>query len=376
MSEHQLDDPLLRVARFGLHEPERIFPDEDAAVMLASRIVAERLTGIANFALSAGALTVSPDLRHRLATRHKKAQLACLKLERKLIEVSVALDDRGINHIVLKGPVLARSVYPSPEWRSFVDIDLLVRSADWVRAANTLTDLGFVRRLPEPRKGFTEAFAKAAAFKHPSGIEVDLHRTLAAGPFGLWMEADELFDHAQWIQIGGHWLKRLSDTALLLHGCVHASLGWQPPEIQPLRDVAQIAVNGAIDWELLAAWGTRWKLAPVFAHSFGTVSSTLGIELPGDSASFQVIRTSKKENRVLAAYTTERRHRGATEFATLRAIPGIRAKASYASALIFPSHEFLQRRTPARNARAKRLTVPLRNYLLRSSNSRGGSHKR
>src|SRR5437879_3101885 len=83
-------------------------------------------------------------------------------------------------------------------------------------------ELGFTRPRPEPRPGFSERFGKAATHRGVDGLELDLHRTLVVGPFGLWLEPDELFEHAILFHLWGRELRRLDDTALVLHACLNA----------------------------------------------------------------------------------------------------------------------------------------------------------
>lgn len=75
---------------------------------------------------------------------------------------------------------------------------------------------------------------------------------MAAGPFGQWMEPEELFGRARQFELAARTLRRPDHTALLLHACVHPSLGWEPPEL-PIRDVAQVATAPDVGWAELEA---------------------------------------------------------------------------------------------------------------------------
>jgi hypothetical protein len=125
----------------------------------------------------------------------------------------------------------------------------------------------------------------------------------------------------------------------------------------PLRDVAQVASHASVDWNLVAERARRWRLAAVVRHALETVSTTLGIAVPKEAAAVLAIQPRRKEIRALAAYTTDRRQRGGTATSTLRAIPGLRAKAAYVRALLFPNRDFLAAR---QRGRFRRLTVPIR----------------
>src|SRR5580692_3167859 len=62
-------------------------------------------------------------------------------------EVTGAFDGEGIGTLVLKGPVLAKWLYPG-EVRPYVDADLMVAPENRVRAIGVLEQLGFVEHSP------------------------------------------------------------------------------------------------------------------------------------------------------------------------------------------------------------------------------------
>lgn len=62
-------------------------------------------------------------------------------------EVVSAFTGEGIGTVVLKGPVLARWLYPG-EVRPYVDSDLMVAPDDRARAVGVLERLGFAEHLP------------------------------------------------------------------------------------------------------------------------------------------------------------------------------------------------------------------------------------
>jgi hypothetical protein len=303
-----------------------------------------RLVGIAAAAVEAGRLRLTGEQADELLGRHRDAMVWALTIERRLLGLTEAFEAVGVRPLVLKGSALAHTVYPDPSWRAFGDLDLLVPTSSWRRALEVLDGLGFQRRLPEPRPGFDERFGKAAVHTNGDGVEIDLHRTLVIGPFGLWARPDELFRRSVRFSLGGRSVARLDDTALLLHACMHASLGWRPPLLWTLRDVAQVAWAGRVDWEELADLARRWRLRAVVRHALRTASETLEVSLPVEAGAFLSGEPPRRERRVLESYVTERRGRGGTELAMLQAIPGFRGKFAYVRMLLFPGRAFLAAR--------------------------------
>jgi len=337
------------VASFGIGEPRDLgaAPGDDWSGFLASLEV-HRLTGLALAAVDAGALRLTTEQVEDLTKRHGEAMASALTIERELLQVGAVLREAGVDAIVLKGPAVAHSAYPDPSWRPFGDLDLLVRTSDWRRACEALERSGRRRRLPEPRPGFDERFGKAAVHRGPSGIEVDLHRTLVVGPFGLWIRPDEVFEHTAPLPLGGRMFERLDDTCLMLHACVHASLGWRVPFLWTVRDVIQIALTAGVDWEALATLAESWRIQVVVQHALMTATAVFGVPMPAGPETVMALSSRRSERRALDAYVTEQRTRGGTAVSTLRAIPGVAPKAAYVRALLFPRRDFLMHRDDSR----------------------------
>jgi hypothetical protein len=130
----------------------------------------------------------------------------------------------------------------------------------------------------------------------------------------------------------------------------------------PLRDVAQLWTAGDIDWRTLARWAREWRLAPVMSHAFLATSEAFGATLPEEANRFTAVGATRSEGKVLAGYTSARRHEGGTSIATIRAIRGLRAKAIYVGALTLPNRPFLDARAQggATASYRRRILVPIR----------------
>jgi hypothetical protein len=355
------------VARFGLGTDQegRIEVSAEASGPFLAAILGQRLTGLAAAAFAAGRLHLTRS--EELLARQREVMLTVLGIERKLVSVGHALDRAGIDFLVLKGPAVAHSIYPNASWRPFGDIDLLVRTRDWPAACDVFERLGHVRLVPEPRPGFDIRFGKGAEYRGPEGIEVDLHRTLVVGPFGLWLEPEELFRHTTTFTLGGRNLPRLDGTGLLLNACLHAVLGPQPSLLMPLRDVAQLLEASETRWPALREWAVRWKLGPVLAEAFSAVERTLGYVVPREAREVGGVVSPRRARTALRTSRGE----GGAAVATLRAIPGIRAKAAYVWGLMVPGRAFL-----ASRSRTARGPSYLRRWLKPIGWLRGGSGHR
>lgn len=334
------------VARFGIDAPDDVVqvPDERWEPLLGL-LVRQRLTGLALAASLSDRLQISAEAEAQLFASQREAMLHCLSLERTLVDVSARFEAAGIDLLVLKGSALAHGAYPDPSWRPFGDLDILVSAADWAHACSILQGMGFARDLPEPRPGFDLRFGKAATHTGPGGVQIDLHRRLALGPFGLWIEPDAMFEHTATFALGPRSLRRPNDSATFLHACIHAALGWRPPLLLPLRDVIQAEALPDVRPDVVAALGRRWKIGAVVAYATQEASRLAKDEHPRFERLTAWIDISSAERQALRAYTTPRRKRGGMASATLRAIPGVVPKWAYLRDLIFPSRAFLDART-------------------------------
>jgi hypothetical protein len=319
------------------HEPLSVRSDRWPQVL--RNLGFQRLTGLAVAAWESGSLELTPAQADDLIDRHRGAMTVAIEIERLALRVTASLADAGVRAAVLKGTAIAHACYPDPTLRPFGDLDLLVSSADWTTADRVLRDRGLTRELPELRPHFTERFGKGITYTDPSGHQVDLHRTLVRGPFGLWLDGDELLASTEPFELGGRKLERLDRTGLLLNATLHAALGGSPPMLLPLRDIVQVSTDRGVDWDRLADWIVRWRLAAAVRYGFGLAVRMLRADLPPQAERIASMPVAASHLRLVRAYTS-RRSEGGVGIAALRGIPGIGAKMAYAYALLVPSRDF------------------------------------
>lgn len=165
-------------------------------------------------------------------------------------EVTKALEEAAISHVLLKGPSLARWLYATHEIRDSVDIDLLVSPAEWSIAASVLESLGFDPCHDEPPPGTWTAHAgnwKRSA----DGAIVDLHRTIAG--FAPSVDALEVLEaQVETLIIAGQQVRGLSSIGRALVAALHAGNHGPAHEAshEDLRRVIDLMTPA--DWEQVA----------------------------------------------------------------------------------------------------------------------------
>jgi hypothetical protein len=175
-------------------------------------------------------------------------------------------------------------------------------------------------------------------------VQIDVHRSLATGPFGVAVDTDELLATPATLSLGGVDVRVLDRERRLLHACYHAVLGDFPPRLAALRDVGRMVLSGRVDLDAARATAARWRAGVVLASAVATAWSVL--RLPRSSAiewAFTYVPT-RFERTALAAYVGPHRSYARQMAAAVPAIPGWRARAEYVSALVFANGQYVARR--------------------------------
>ncbi len=299
---------------------------------------AERLAGPFVWAISADVWDLPTTAREEVAELHREAMALTLLLDRDLLELADALDAAGVEFRVLKGTAAAHLDAPDPSWRAFGDIDLLVRGADHERTAQLLVAHGGTRRYPEPRPGFDRRFSKGSSWTFTRNCEVDLHRTLASGPFGLSIDLDELFAHDDTFAIGPRLLPALDRPSRFLHTCYHAVLGSSRARSSTLRDLVLTAPADAAELRIALGRADRWRGTAVVAAAVALTRQRFGWEPTPELAAWaEHTEPSSQERRWLSSSMGADRSYARQMITGLEAVPGAADRVAYALAVTFPA---------------------------------------
>jgi len=317
------------------------------ALLDTSRV--ERSVGFVLAAVESGELRVTDAQEAELVSHHQAAMAADLRLEQKVLAVASLFDEAGVPMRVLKGPAAAHLDYPDPSLRSFGDVDVLVPGSHFDAAVEALERCGHRRNFPEPRAGFDARFGKGAALVAPDGTEVDLHRSLAYGPFGIRVRTDDLWSSSEEFFIGGRVLHALSAPNRLLHACYHVALARRsrPPA---LRDVASLGSRPDVVEEALMV-APQWGATPLVAVGVAAAWARLHLEETELSRWAAGYRIKRSDASAIVAYRGASTSYAASAVAAIAAIPSWRDRMGYVRALVAPSASYLAGRHASRRAR-------------------------
>ncbi len=293
-----------RIASIGLpgSSPDLIELDEVGSAIVPM-LMNERILGVAARGIDQGALLGDEDVIGDVIAAHDEVMRQTMRIEVKAVEVSQLFDEAGIDHRILKGAALAHTMAVRPADRSFRDVDVLVDGDDIDQAVQVLTRAGATRLQPELRAGYDARFGKSVTLKS-GDIEVDIHRVLSPGPFGVWMKPKELFLLKQSVQLGGRDLPTLDPTSHLVHACYHVALGQVTPVLSNLRDIAMLAATDGIDFDRFDETITRWRGGAVIKRAVRLAQARLDAELPDELVRYVHAAVPASELEMIAPYLT------------------------------------------------------------------------
>jgi hypothetical protein len=197
---------------------------------------------------------VPPDQLVRLKQEYQNNVARNLLLTAELCRVLKMFEAAGIEAVPYKGPALAVYAYGNLALRRFVDLDILVRKADTLRAKELLTAGGFV--CSTDWTNAQQALLMRTQHNLPLSREegrivVELHWEVATNLFASSLQAEDLWGRLETMRLNHTTVKCLSAEDLLLSLCVHGSKHlWE--RLAWICDVAELVkTRGNLDWSIL-----------------------------------------------------------------------------------------------------------------------------
>jgi hypothetical protein len=256
------------------------FGDMDAEAFLA--VTPEKLYPMVYVQLR-GRPDVPNDVLSRLAAHHRKNLMLELRRAADLKRIEGALTAAGIGFLILKGPVLAATVYPEAAARTMIDLDLLLAEERLDAAMTALERVGY--RVPQQFAGTSTYAGDAPPLVHDDagGAVLELHTMLDSLP-----ERRDAFaamaPTARTVQLGhGVSLQALGAEEFFAHVVLHVSKHHRfEDELRSLLDVALLvrAEEHAFDWAALDAEWQRRGIADWIALTVTLAHLLLGSPLP------------------------------------------------------------------------------------------------
>ncbi|MDA1061510.1 MAG: nucleotidyltransferase family protein [Chloroflexi bacterium] len=199
----------------------------------------------------------------------------------ELARILQALHNAGVEVLVLKGPALARTLYPQPGLRPYRDLDLLVREPALAVAARILEEWGYEAKIEGsegPRLHHEHGQFQQIYLDKERQLRVELHGDhLQIGVQPAHM--DQIWERAETIALGGVEARALERHDLFVHLCVHlhrhgfSRLIW-------FKDLDLILRRDALDWGIVERRAQDQGCLDSVARSLELVETLLGTPLP------------------------------------------------------------------------------------------------
>lgn len=323
-------DVLRAVAGHGLpgdRPAVEVTPPEVGSLLIEAS--AHKLIGLLDQAVADGAVRCDDGSARQIGERAVEVAAWAVRLERHLLAVHDLLDDAGISHRFVKGATVAHRFYDHPGLRMSVDVDVLVGAHQLEPTVERLEAADHVRQQRDPYPGFSRRYAKSVTARSRQGVEVDVHRVIPDGPFGLRAGPEVLWRRpVAHVVIGGRAMPTLDPVAAFVQACVNAVASFDMVSLASLRDVAQIGPAVADDISELHELAGAMAVGACVAEAVARAADELRWTPSPPIADLARWPISHREREWLDAYRTRPSDLRRTLLG-LRAVPGPVNKASY-----------------------------------------------
>lgn len=255
----------------------------------------------------------------------------CLALDALAAQAIVALRDRGIDSVLLKGPATVHWLYQDdPSRRRYTDVDLLVDPTRFDEAGAVLAEVGFRDRLAGLRQAEADRLYERAWVRAP-GEMIEVHRGFfGVGDWAAFWAA--MRHHSHRLAVAGLDVDVPDRVGGALVYALHAVAHGTERKLsrKPLAD---------LDRALMIFDEETWREAAELAEAVGAAGAfAIGLSLqPAGAALVARLRLSRVAGPEVwvRAFGTQRR--GDVLLARLIDAPSASARLSYLRDSLFPS---------------------------------------
>ena len=192
-----------------------------------------------------------PEVLPALEQRARQLAFRNLQQTHELVRLVTALEAEGIPVIPFKGPMLAALAYGDVAYRPFLDLDVLVRRDDVLRAKAVLQQQGY-----EAAKDMNPADEAAYIdtqlgyeFVHPGRrTVVEVHWSFFYEIYAFDLDPEDVRARHRTAEVAGAEVRTLAPEDLLLYLCTHGTKHrWM--QLKWIADVAEhVRAAPDLDW--------------------------------------------------------------------------------------------------------------------------------
>jgi hypothetical protein len=202
----------------------------------------------------------------------------------ELKNVLCFFENLGIEVIVLKGAMLAETVWKNVALRQMGDIDLLVQEHDIEKVDRVLPELGYVSYEGYKSKDWYRTNHHHLAPYHNlhKGVVIEIHNHIVIPNKLFSIDIREVWKRAKAIRIEGIDTKILAPEDMIIHLCLHISysdlfIG----RIKNLIDLSQTIryYGGSIHWDWIIRDAKEKKIAKFIFYPLYLATDILNVEI-------------------------------------------------------------------------------------------------
>lgn len=192
---------------------------------------------------------VPGEVQQKLLESNRSQVLATLGIIAELFRLLQWFRSKGMQVLVIKGPVLSARAYGDACARQYGDLDLLLRSGDIERATQLMKGAGYEPRVPLNAIKGRKIPGEYAFRNSPEGILVELHTEQSLRYFPRALPIDEYFSRQANVEIDGRAVPAMAPEDEFVHICVHGTKHlWE--RLKWIADVSAILRKGDdLNWE-------------------------------------------------------------------------------------------------------------------------------
>jgi hypothetical protein len=288
----------------------------------------------------AAAEQLPDDLQQELAATAAHAVAWEVWTAAELATVLDGLRAAGVESMVIKGAALARQIYPEAWLRPHGDVDLLITRASLPRITEALLGLGYAQDATIEGTHVMQQTHFSRTDAHGVRHAVDVHWRIANPQvFARALEYDELRAAAVPIASLGGAPAPCPVHALLLALVHRAAHHYDNQRLIWLWDIHLLAARlEARDWKRVVALALDREIAAVALRGLELTEEAFGASWPPDVAARL---TAAPRGNATAAFLDGIDRQADVLVSDLRALPGLRARATLLRQHLFPSRAYM-----------------------------------
>ncbi len=243
--------------------PDRL-PDDRPDAALIRRACDSGLAGLVLDAARREGWRLPGAHEKRLERHARRIRQANLHLLDRLVSIATALNERGIEPLLLKGAALNLTLYPRLDLRPMGDLDLLIRPGEIDPAVGAFEELGYQRGPGLVRRDYFPRYHYEIEFNGPelSPVRVDLHvRPFRPLRYSQTVAESFLWGSSRAFLFQGTRVRVAAVEEQLIQLAVHSACHGHERLIW-LYDICRLILErpGRLDWDAIVALCREYRL--------------------------------------------------------------------------------------------------------------------